>query len=402
EQIKEEARRRGATLVEYFVSEDRLFVWVVTPQGGVHAALSPVGRAELTSLVERMRAALNVDAAARDWAAPDRDGEDKPSRSVAGAARARPRPADVRQVLRRLYDVLVLPVQGWLPRRADRVVTVVPHGPLFLVSFAALLDGRGRYLVERHTLSYTPSIGVLSHLDARRRRTAPGDLRVLVVGNPAMPPLPGRKRKPASLPGAEAEVQAIKRLYPASRVTSLTGPAADERRVRELAPAHSIVHLATHGFIRDDEPQESLLALAPSPHGSGQPPPDGDGLLTVQEVSEMSLRADLVVLSGCNTGLGRVSGDGVIGLARAFVQAGAPDVLASLWRVADVLTHPHMEHFHRALRQPGGHPADALRRAQLATIRDLRARRHRMPSGAVVPELPTYWAAFVLLGGGRD
>jgi CHAT domain-containing protein/tetratricopeptide (TPR) repeat protein len=401
EQIKEEARRRRVTFLEYFVSDERLFIWVVTPQGQIHAAVSPVGRSQLTGLVRQMRSALNMDVAARDWEAPEpeEDGPEAARGPATPAGSPTPRPEDARRTLRQLYDVLVRPAAAWLPREPEAMVTIVPHGPLFLVSFAALLDPQGRYLVERHTLSYTPSIGTLAHLDGRPRPGTPAAAsRILVVGNPAMPSLPGRTRRPIPLPGAEAETRAIGRLYPAARVTTLTGTAAEERRVRELAPGFSIVHLATHGFIRDDEPEESLLALAPSPHPEGRPALEGDGLLTVREISGLRLRADLVILSGCNTGLGRISGDGVIGLARAFLQAGTPGVLASLWRVADLVAHPHMEHFHRALRHQGGHPASALRRAQLATIRDLRAQRYRTGSGAVIPDLPTYWAAFVLIG----
>jgi CHAT domain-containing protein len=274
----------------------------------------------------------------------------------------------------------------------------VPHGPLFLVSFAALLDAQGRYLIERHTVSYSPSIGVLD-LTEGQRSPAAETAGVLVVGNPAMPMLPGRRKRPAPLPGAEAETRLISRLYGAARVTRLVGAEAEERRVRELAPAQKIIHLATHGFIRDDDPEESLLALAPSSHGKdGEPETATDGLLTVREVAEMDLHADLIVLSACNTGLGRVSGDGVIGLTRAFLQAGSPRVLASLWRVADSMAGPHMERFYRALRQEHAASAAALRAAQLATLRALRAGRYRAPSGSPLPDLPTFWAAFVLIG----
>jgi CHAT domain-containing protein/tetratricopeptide (TPR) repeat protein len=391
EQIREQARRHQATVVEYFTSAERLFIWVVAPDGRIRMTSTPLGRPRLTAMVDDMRAALGMNIAARDWE---------------GSDTVQPRPfvpGNPDRALRRLHKALIAPIQAWLPRDASQLVTIVPHGPLFLVSFAALTDPEGRYLIERHTLSYTPSMGTLRYT---RREPPPGGAaaaaRLLLVGNPTMPLLPGRSRRPPPLPGASAEVRAISRLYPAALVTALTGAKADERTVRELAPGYGIIHVATHGFIRDDEALESLLVLAPSPPAAQAAAPEGDdGLLTMREVFGLSLNARLVVLSGCNTGLGRVSGDGVIGLARAFLYAGSASVVASLWRVADVVESPQMVYFYRTLERNGGDTARALRRAQLETIRDLRQQRYKTPAGRPIPALPTFWASFVLIGEPR-
>jgi CHAT domain-containing protein len=272
----------------------------------------------------------------------------------------------------------------------DRPVTLVPHGKLFLVSFAALRDRSDRYLLERHVLHYSPAISVLRYT-ARQPSNQPPS--VLVVGNPAMPTLPGRTRPLSPLPGAELEARAIGTLFPPAQVTALTGTAALEHTVSGLAGGRTILHLATHGVIRDDDPLGSLLALAPG--GSG---PGGDGLWTAREVFDLRLSADLVTLSACNTGLGRVSGDGVIGLSRAFLYAGAPSVLVSLWRVADSVTRFEMERFYQELIASDGAKAKALRRAQLDTIAALRAGRLTSESGKTLPEDPAYWAPFVLVG----
>jgi CHAT domain-containing protein/tetratricopeptide (TPR) repeat protein len=390
EQIKQEARVRDATIVEYFIAAERLFIWVVQPDGAIHAAQSDIDRAGLTALVTQMRSTLGMDVAAREWDADD-GGKGTP-----GPA---PDPPGSQAPLRRLHQVAVAPIEAWLPSRPERLVTIVPHGPLFLVSFAALPDAAGRYLVERHTLNYTPSIGVLHYTRAPRPGpAAAGQHRLLAVGNPVMPALPGRPQPPIPLPGAAAEARAISRLYRPSRVTTLIGAHADERSIRELAPAYRIIHLATHGFIRDDEPLESLLLLSPSAGPAGAST-RADGLLTVREVFELNLDAELVVLSACNTGLGRINGDGVMGLARAFLYAGSPSVLASLWRVPDAVASPeHMARFYRALEHGGHGPAAALRVAQLATIRALAQGRYRTLSGTSLPALPTYWASFVLIG----
>ena len=108
-----------------------------------------------------------------------------------------------------------------------------------------------------------------------------------------------------------------------------------------------------------------------------------------------------MTLSACNTGLGLVNGDGVLGLSRAFLYAGAPSVLVSLWRVADSVTRFQMERFYRALIATGGDKAAAIRQAELETIRALRSERLRSPSGRPLREAPSLWAPFVLVGEAR-
>ena len=117
----------------------------------------------------------------------------------------------------------------------------------------------------------------------------------------------------------------------------------------------------------------------------------------MREVEDLHLRADLVVLSACDTGRGRIGADGVMGLGRAFLSAGTGAVVASLWRVADRVAQRQMEAFHRELRA-GTPAAEALRRAQARTLRELRSGTLRTKDGTGIPASPAYWAAFVLLG----
>lgn len=368
-EIRREVSRRETTLIEYFCSDERLFVWSVEPDGQIHGSSAPISRRELSRLAARARGA-------RD---------------------------EARAALRKLHHILILPVASRLPADPDRLVTIVPHGPLFLVSFAALLGGDGKYLVDRHTLAYSPAIGVLRYTENKRRRAAEGGSSgLLLVGNPSMPVSSGGRLPLSSLPAAEAEARAIGRLYPAGRVTALTGSGAREETFRELAPGETIIHLATHAVLYDDEPLSSFLALAPSKEsGAGRLASERDGLLTVREVFDLDLRASLVTLSACSTGLGLVNGDGVLGLSRAFLSAGTPSVLVSLWRVADSVTRFQMERFYRALIETGGDKARAIRRAELETIRELRHSRLLAPSGRALPEEPLLWAPFVLVGEAR-
>ncbi len=363
-ELRQEARRRRSTIVEYFSTSSRLLMWVVGPDGAVHTAASPARSGELERIIREMRERMQT--------------------ASAGAA-------EQMQLLRRLHALLVAPIARWLPSKPEDLVTIIPHGSLFLVSFAALTDGDGKYFIHQHTINYSPAISVLKYTGANEERIVRGtEARVLVVGNPTMPRVTWMEQPLPQLPGAEAEAQAVRGQFSKSRVTLLMGESAGEQAVKEAMPAQSIIHFATHGVIRDDMPLESFLALTPSS--------SGDGHLTVRDIFAMNLHADLVVLSACNTGLGKVNGDGVIGLSRAFMYAGTPSAVVSLWRVADITAHPEMEAFYRALTAPGGTKAAALRSAQLEIITMLRNGAIKTPSGKALPENPVYWAPFILVG----
>jgi CHAT domain-containing protein/tetratricopeptide (TPR) repeat protein len=390
-QSRKEVSRSGGTILQYFSAPDRLFIWVLTPDGAIRARSSRISRRELSELVGAARGSIGVETPSRG---------DAVRRPVLPASRdASP---DPRPLLRRLHGVLIEPVSDLLPGDRDRLITIVPHGPLFLIPFAALVDANGSYFVERHTLAYSPSISVLRYTGLNRDRVVDSAPRLLVVGNPAMPEPKGSWQPLPALPGAEREATAIGGLYPSRQVTTLIGSRARERTVRELALGQTIIHLATHAVIFDNDPMGSYLALAPETVSRSKvDDPLSDGLLTVSEVFGLHLRADLVTLSACNTGLGRVSGEGVVGLARAFIYAGTASVLVSLWRVADTVATTEMEGFYRGLIRTGGNKAAALAGAQREMIVLLRQGKIQSPSGRVLDENPLLWAAFVLVGEAR-
>ncbi len=374
-------------VVEYFCTEDRLFIFVSRGDGQVRALALPLGAAELTREVARAREALGADALDSAWRATSRSaGND--THVPAGRSQL-----DATAALRRLFDVLIGSIEPLLAGDAGRPLLVVPHGPIFLVPFAALRDRDGRYLIEGRAVALAPALGALSappdRLVPPRRRRPPA---ALLVGDPLTPPLPELGTLPA-LHGAAAEVAGIARLLPAGRALVLTGERATELAVRELAPAAPWLHFATHGILRDDGPLAGGLVLAA---GGGQ-----DGLLTAREVMSLSLHADLVVLSACNTGIGRVSGEGVEGLSRAFLMAGASTVVVSLWPVEDEVAAFQMIQLYRNLLRGGAGRAEALRSAQLATIAALRDGRLPSANGHPLAEDPRLWAPFVLLGSGE-
>jgi CHAT domain-containing protein len=334
-------RRLGATVVEYFVTERRLFVFVLDARGEVSSRTVEVSRASLRKSVGEIHRMLNeLDAAGlRDQRALDKD-------------------------LASLHRLVVAPIADRLPRDPLALVYLIPHDALLRVPFAALRDARGQPMLRRHTLAFAPSVGVLRYTGDRK---AVGDPRLLALADPGT--------GPDALPGARTEVRQLSRHFPARRRTVLVGADASEANGKRLAPGQSILHFAVHGLIDDARPLDSALLLAA---GEGE-----DGALRVAEAFGLRLQADLVVLSGCSTGLGKITGDGILGLARAFLYAGTPSVVVSQWDVSDRATAFLMDRFYAGLTAGQGR-ARSLRQAQIAT-------RARFPH-------PALWAAFSLVG----
>lgn len=193
-----------------------------------------------------------------------------------------------------------------------------------------------------------------------------------------MPSLSQKIGKPpqqlTSLPGAETEALTI---APILKTKPLTGNEATKAAVRAKLPQARIIHLATHGIFDDFQGLQSSVALAPSGKD--------DGFLTASEILDLKLNADLAVLSACNTGRGRITGDGVIGLSRSLISAGAPSVVVSLWAVPDAPTADLMKEFYINMFDKKLNKAQALRQAML-TVKNK------------YPNAPRKWAAFTLIG----
>jgi CHAT domain-containing protein/tetratricopeptide (TPR) repeat protein len=369
------ARRLDSTVVSYWVGPEATFVWTLDGTGALHLARAPVGAARLARLV--------AAAAAGPQTLTER-----------GAAPAPKGGRDPASARRELYRLLVLPVEPWLPRENGRLLTIVPHGPLFRVSFAALRDRRGRYLVERYAMHYVPAGGVLRFSADARLRAAGAPPRALLVADPVpLPSASGARLGP--LPGARAEVDAVRAVL-GGDASRLVARAATEADVVTRLAESTTIHLATHGLVDDEHSLDSFVALGRTGVASGT-----DGRLTVGEVYDLRLRADLVFLSACQSGRGRVTGDGILGLTRAFLSAGAATVVATLWDVADEPSSQLVPRFYEGLAQ-GASKSRALRAAQLALMGRLRSGRVRLRSaageGRALPEDPALWAAFVVVG----
>jgi CHAT domain-containing protein len=282
------------------------------------------------------------------------------------------------QRLKQLYTLLVQPIADLLPTDPNDRVIFVPQGALFLVPFTALQNENGKYLIEQHTIQTVPAIQVLDLTHQRRRQVLGTAKDVLIVGNPTMPsvaPNLGEKPMPLSqLPNAEQEAKAIATLL---NTKALIGNQATKSSLVQQMPNARMIHLATHGLLNDFTGLGVPGAIALAPSSSD------DGLLTASEILNLKLNAELVVLSACNTGRGRITSDGVIGLSRSLISAGVPSLIVSLWSVPDAPTAELMIEFYRRLQQ-NPDKAQALRSAMLTTMK-----QHPRPSD---------WAAFTLIG----
>lgn len=293
----------------------------------------------------------------------------------------------VRRTARDIHERLLGPARDQL-RGRSRIV-LVPDDALWDLPFQALVTPSGRYLVEECALSSVPSLAVLREVRARHRPSGggPGGT-LLALGNPdlgadALPPEVSalRSAELVPLPEAEREVKTLGRLYGRGSSTVLVGGEAREDRLKSLAGSFSVLHLATHGVLDSTAPLRSHVVLTPGAAAE-------DGLLEAEEIMDLSLRADLVVLSACESGRGRIAtGEGLIGLSWALFVAGSPTSVVSQWKVDSASTSAFMVAFHRNLRaSPRRARAEALRAASRALLANP-AYRH-----------PFYWAGFVMMG----
>jgi CHAT domain-containing protein len=375
-QIQETARSKNATIVEYSVMTDRLiYAWVIPPNGPIGFRTIDLSQQlgpnqTLTNLLDEVR---RNDLWVR--------GRGRSAEAAAQTIATTPT-AQGEASLNTLHKLLWQPIASLLPTDPNASVIIIPQGDLFFVPFAALLDDQGRYLIEQHSLSSGPSI---QSLQLTQQSVLPRPIagaafpgQSLVVGNPTMPQVRLEAGQPlqtlSTLPGAQVEAESIAQFI---NTKAWIGAQATKAKVVAQMPQSRLIHFATHGLLQDFKGlgMPGAIALAPGP---------GDnGLLTADEILDLKLNADLVVLSACYTGRGRVTDDGVLGLSRSLLAAGAPSVIVSLWAVPDEPTAQLMTAFYQNLQQ-SPNKAQALRQAMMSMI-------DRYPS-------PRDWAAFTLIG----
>jgi CHAT domain-containing protein len=321
----------GVGLLSYYVTAQEILAWTVT-RDKVELTRTRIGRESLGTMVLTYRRMLqNLE------------------------------PADTHS--KQLYALLIAPV---LPKLVGiEELGVIPHDVLHTLSFATLTNGDS-YLVDRYPLFQLPSASVYRF--TLERRKAVRNTQVLAVGNPDL------HDQSLELPFAEREVGSLAWTYP--NMTALTREKATKSWIIANIGRFGIIHLATHGEFDAVNPLFSALKLV-----GGKKDKDGD--LEAGEIFDLKLSADLIVLSACQTGLGKVtSGDEVQGMNQAFLYAGTHALISSLWRVSDISTAMLMKQFYREYQTRS--KAESLRRAMLHV-------KNRYPH-------PGYWGAFTLTG----
>lgn len=393
----------GVVWVEFSVGETGSTVFVVRGGGQVAAYPLQVPLKELEARVDFVRRSVSREVGERGVAVPGSEG--------------------IRlEAARTLYQKLFPAEAREAIAGAERVV-LSPDGMLWELPFAVLVmndTGGAQYLGLEKPLVYAQSLAVFAQAAGVEAGRVSGKGTVLVVGNPlfdnarraelaatqtkvATAPMKtamATKRGegelallsrdgtiPEPLPDAEEEAREVAALY---GVKAWSGAEPTEKWFREQAGDAPIIHLATHGYFNPIRPMSSGVRLAVPEQEAGPGETDNDGALQAWEImSQIHLKAELVVLSACETGLGaEVRGEGLVGLTRAFQVAGARSVVASQWRVSDRSTASLMVAFHESLK--AGVPKDeALRLAMAKVAKD------------PVTADPYFWAAFLLVGDYR-
>ncbi|MBD3562863.1 CHAT domain-containing protein, partial [Planktothrix sp. FACHB-1355] len=371
EDIKKIAKAQEATLVQYSIiyedsKESALYIWVIKPTGEevfrqVDLKSLRQQNKSLINLIPRIRRGINVRGANTNeplFKPGDRihfkgdTANSEPWEVVSfdtqnGILRVRlpsftegvTIPKSINDVedfgqtsLQQLHQILIQPIADLLPTNPSDRVIFIPQAELFLVPFPALQDANGDYLIKKHTILTAPSIQVLesTHKLRHSQQISP-NAPVLVVGNPS--PMPNQY---SPLPYAEKEATDIASLF---NTKAIIGTQATETSIVAQMSNARVIHLATHGEFDNMRGLGSAIALAPSDKDNG--------LLTAEEILNLKLNAELVVLSACDTGRGRLTGDGVIGLSRSLIAAGVPSVVVSLWKVPDDTTAGLMSEFYR-------------------------------------------------------
>ena len=303
-----------------------------------------------------------------------------------------------------LYDALIKPFEGELANFSN--ILVVPDGALAYLPFEAIYRD-GQYLIERFNVKYVPSLTSFTLLKDKREEEQ-YDL-LAVAGSSFSDERPGstfRKSNLSALPSTLIEVDSISTQF--ERVSTLKSEEVSERKFKQMLEQnrYRYIHLATHGIIDENHPNRSGLAL--STQETLTPSSREDGMLRSSEIFGLNIDSDMVVLSACNTGLGKVvEGEGILGLQRSFFYAGASTVVVSLWNVYDRSTASFMNEFYKALNSAGrqqdwsdrllrwigweqsipfGNKAAAMRHAKLQMI------KHPLFNH------PVYWAPFIVVG----
>jgi len=384
-------------LVEFLLGDTRSLVWVIT-KNNLTTAILPARR-DIEEQVTAYRKRLTVRASALTL-----------HQSLAGANR----------LGWTLYSSLFQPIDGALA--GSHTLIIVPDGALNYLPFESVplpltsvqknsAESSTSYLVEKFAVVYAPSASSLVTLQATNRATAAPSRTLLAFGDPvvtapsatqtpmaatrsttqavAISPIDDYAERGFSftrLPYSRDEVLAISKLFPVNqRQVYLADQAREETVKSRKLDDFRFIHFAAHGFIDESKPSRSGILLSRGPNSQE------DGVLQVSEIMRLKLNADMVTLSACSTGKGKlINGEGILGLTRAFFYSGARNLTVSLWDVNDSATSALMKAYYANLKR-GLPKSESLRKAKLAILHGKNSTWSQ----------PYFWAPFVLVGEGK-
>ncbi len=403
EDLQKLTKDDDSIILEFALGDEHSYVWAITPNE-ISSHQLP-SRKNVEEQVNQFYASLIVRQSVTT------DAEVSPPQTAQADAACKVQS-------KALSQMLLAPVASNLQHRR---ILIVADGPLNFVPFEALplpvknaAEADSPLLVNEHEIVMLPSAMTLAAIRSEKKRDAP-DRSILVLADPVYekddPRVPREKgasdvtesplRSLASalrdvngsshlsrLPSSSIEAKTIASFVPSNEAVLRIGFAANkEAFLQTEANRYQILHLATHGLLDTDHPDLSGLVLS-LVDDKGK---SIDGFVRLHDVYSLDLSANLVVLSACRTGLGKdVRGEGVVGLSRGFMYAGARSVVASLWKVDDTATTEFMSQFYKAMLKDGLPPAAALRTAKLEMLKQARWSH------------PFYWAGFVIQGEYRQ
>lgn len=344
EQIKKIAQEQNVILVEYAIIDDwvsqnpesKLLIWVVQPTGKIEFKSIDISQSinsqSLENLVKQARSSIGIE----DNNNPTNF---EPS-FIENNKYFYPH-------FRQLNNLLIEPIIKILTDNSNVPIVFIPQKSLFKIPFSALQDENGDFLIQKHIILTAPSIQLLDLTHQLKNEQL--DINMLVVGNPTMPSMIKEKgEEPGQLQeslASEVEAKVIATFF---KTEAFINDKATKLNILQQMSKARLIHLATHGFVDPLRPL-GIIVLAPSENDNG--------ILATEEILEIFgqpqkpiLPCELLVLSACQTGQGEIKGDGVIGLARSLMIAGASRVIVSLWQVDALATAFLMIKFYEILK----------------------------------------------------
>ena len=340
-------------IIEYAVTDEKILAFVMTKTEKLEVYQLPITRRELVPKVQSFRQ-LIVD-----------------------------KNLDYKESAKELYQMLIAPLAKHLKNRDNLII--VPDGVLWELPFQTLISKENKHLIEDFAISFAPSLSVLREMSKAKTTNLP--MNLLAFGNPflnletvTLATNRNRNLKLEPLPDAEKEILKIGAFYGKSQSNLFIGKKATEEIFKSQATNFRVLHFATHAIADNENPMYSFLVFSQSAGAKD------DGILEAWEIMQLNLKADLAVLSACETGRGRLGGgEGIIGLSWAFFVAGVPTTVVSGWNVNSNSTSDLMVEFYRNLRQNSS-KSKSLQTAMISMLKNKKT------------NLPFYWAGFVLIG----